>query len=84
MSDSPSTVLIIDDDPDLRWVVRQICNGIGFRVEEASSAGLGLDIVAKRLPTPDAVLLDMRLPDFGGDEVLKRLKHLDRHLPVKC
>ncbi len=82
MSEPFSTVLIIDDDPDTRWLVSQLCDEAGFHVQEAPDGRRGLEIAKKAIPAPDAVLLDMRLPDAAGDEVLQRLKHLDRHLPI--
>jgi DNA-binding NtrC family response regulator len=74
--------MIIDDDPAMRRVVRQICEEIGIRVEEAAGGQEGLDMLSKGRVAPDAVLLDMRLPDLSGEDVLSRLQHLDRHLPV--
>ncbi|HVH74758.1 MAG TPA: sigma-54 dependent transcriptional regulator [Stellaceae bacterium] len=77
-----ATIMIIDDDKDMRWVVRHICGEIGVRVEEAASGRQGLELMSKGRAELDAVLLDMRLPDAEGDEMLCRLRHLDRHLPV--
>jgi DNA-binding NtrC family response regulator len=82
MPEPRSTVLIIDDDADLRWVVRQIGNQAGFDLAEAETAADGLDIVSKGVPPADAVLLDMHLPDKTGDEMQYRLRQLDQHLPV--
>lgn len=77
-----TTIMIIDDDPAMRRVVRQICAEIGIRVEEAAGGQQGLDMLSKGRVVPEAVLLDMRLPDIGGEDVLYRLQHLDRYLPV--
>ena len=77
-----STIMIIDDDHNMRKVVRGVCAEIGIRVEEAADARQGLRLMSKGRAVPDAVLLDMRLPDENGDEVLHRLKRFDRHLPV--
>lgn len=74
------TVLLIDDDQDMRWAMRNILAGAGFNVAEAEGGGIGLDIVGRR--TPDTVLLDMRMPGLGGEEVLRRLQRLDPSLPV--
>lgn len=74
------TVLLIDDDEDMRWVMRNILIGAGFKVAEADAGGAGLEAASLRMP--DAVLLDMRMPGLGGDEVLRRLRHLAPDLPV--
>jgi DNA-binding NtrC family response regulator len=76
------TVLMIDDNEDMRWMVRRIGSKAGFDVAEAVNGGHGLEIVAGGVPIADAVLLEMRLPDCGGEEMLHRLRQLDQHLPV--
>lgn len=75
-----ATVLLIDDDQDMRWAMRNVLGNAGFAVAEAECGGAGLEMAACR--SPDAVLLDMRMPDLDGDEVLRRLKRLDPGLPV--
>ncbi|WP_316205477.1 sigma-54 dependent transcriptional regulator [Bradyrhizobium sp. SZCCHNS3004] len=74
------TVLLIDDDEDMRWVMRNILVGAGFTVAEADAGGAGLAAASLRMP--DAVLLDMRMPGLGGDEVLRQLRRLAPDLPV--
>lgn len=73
-------ILLIDDDPDMRWAMRNILADAGFSVAEAEAGGVGLEIASRR--TPDTVLLDMRMPGLGGEEVLRRLRRLDPTLPV--
>ncbi len=75
-----ATVLLIDDDQDMRWAMRNILADAGFNVAEAEAGRSGLEIATCR--TPDAVLLDMQMPDLDGDEVLRRLQRLDQRLPV--
>src|ERR1019366_1150738 len=74
------TVLWVDDDPDMRWATRNILADAGLDVAEAEAGGSGLELAARR--TPDAVLLDMRMPGLGGEEVLQRFRHMDPDLPV--
>lgn len=72
-------VLVIDDEVQIRRLLRLTLEGAGFRVREAESGGLGLvEAATKR---PDAVVLDLGLPDMTGIEVLKRLREWSR-LPV--
>ena len=73
-------ILLIDDDSDMRWAMRNILADAGFSVAEAEAGGVGLEIASRR--TPDTVLLDMRMPGLGGEEVLRRLRRLDPSLPV--
>jgi len=67
-----STVLIVDDDPQFRRVALELLSARGYRViGEAGSAGEGLAL-AEAL-RPDAVLLDVNLPDGDGLSVAGRL-----------
>lgn len=75
-----SSVLLIDDDHDMRWAMRNILVDAGFDVLEAHAGEPGLDL-ASRHP-PDAVVLDMRMSGMGGEEVLRRLLQRDRRLPI--
>ena len=73
-------VLVIDDDQNMRWVMRNVLSGAGFDVAEAEAGGIGLEVAARR--RPHTVVLDMRMPDLDGEEVLKRLRIFDPDLPV--
>ena len=73
MSPHPSsTILIIDDEPPIRRLLRAALEPQGYRVCEAENGQLGLqEAVACR---PDAVVLDLGLPDQDGLQILKRLR----------
>ncbi|HXP45634.1 MAG TPA: sigma-54 dependent transcriptional regulator [Terriglobales bacterium] len=66
------TVLIIDDEKLVRWSLRQKCEEWGFSVLEADNGTSGLRMAQSA--NPDLILLDVRMPDLGGLEVLERLK----------
>ncbi len=74
------TVLVIDDDQDMRWAIRTILAETGLDVAEASAGEPGLEIAARC--APDAILLDMQMPGLGGEDVLRRLNHQYKDLPV--
>lgn len=80
MTRQQPVVLVIDDDQNMRWAMRNILSGAGFEVAEAEAGRSGLEIAARC--RPNTVLLDMRMPDLGGDEVLNRLRRFDPDLPV--
>jgi two-component system KDP operon response regulator KdpE len=66
------TVLIIDDEPPIRRLLRLTLEPAGYRVCEAETGQLGLqEAAAKR---PDAIILDLGLPDMDGLTALKRLR----------
>jgi DNA-binding NtrC family response regulator len=75
-----ATVLLIDDDQDMRWAIRNILADAGYAVAEAEGGGCGLELATRRLP--DAVLLDMQMPGLRGDEVLRRFRRIDPDLPI--
>jgi two-component system KDP operon response regulator KdpE len=65
-------ILVIDDEPQIRRVVRNALDGIADRVEEAATARGGLDIAASA--QPQLIILDLGLPDGDGYEVCKDLR----------
>lgn len=65
-------VLVIDDEIQIRRLLRLALEGAGYAVHEAETGSHGLQAAA--LVRPDAILLDLGLPDLGGLEVLRRLR----------
>ena len=67
-----SKALIIDDEPQMRRLLRMVLESRGYEVCEADEGQLGLQEAA--FHRPDVILLDLGLPGIGGLEVLKRLR----------
>jgi DNA-binding NarL/FixJ family response regulator len=65
-------VLVVDDDRDLRRLVRRLLEPLGYLVHEASTGSAALSTAARERPV--VVLLDVHLPDVPGYEVLRRLR----------
>ncbi|MFZ0958973.1 MAG: sigma-54 dependent transcriptional regulator [Candidatus Sulfotelmatobacter sp.] len=65
-------IMIVDDERLVRWALRQKCEEWGYHVVEADSGGPALRLAQHELP--DLVLLDVRMPDLTGIEVLDQLK----------
>ncbi|HKT02132.1 MAG TPA: response regulator [Rugosimonospora sp.] len=77
------TVLYIDDSPTMTILVERIVSGIpGVAFGSAPDGRTGLERAARL--QPDLVLLDLRLPDLGGEQVLARLRadRSTRAIPV--
>ena len=62
----------MDDERLVRWSLRQKCEEWGYTVIEAESGEPGLKLAQRE--SPDLVLLDVRMPDLSGIEVLDQLK----------
>ena len=71
--------LVIDDEPQMRRLLRVTLEANGYRVLDAATGKDGITQAAQR--PPDVILLDLGLPDLEGVEVLKRLREWSR-VPV--
>lgn len=65
-------VLIVDDAPDIRLLIRRILELDGLDASEASSGGEALDRLARDVP--DVVILDIQMPEMDGWETLARIR----------
>lgn len=74
------SILIVDDDPDLRQSLRSFLEEEGFRVITAEDGKKALRMVKRK--SPDLVLLDVKLPDRDGMEILGEAKKIDKDLVV--
>lgn len=72
-------ILVIDDEVQIRRLLRITLESAGHAVREVETGRLALDELARR--APDAVILDLGLPDVPGLEVLRRLREWSR-VPV--
>lgn len=72
MSEPQPTVLVIDDEAPILRILRSSLVAAGYRVAEAASGAAALAIVAQN--APDAVLLDLGLPDMDGKDVIAKLR----------
>lgn len=72
MPNPSRTILVIDDDPDIRGGLTTILEEQGYRVVTASDGKSGLQMARDELP--DLLILDMMMPRMSGFSVLERLK----------
>ncbi len=69
------SVLVVDDDPNSRSVLRRLMEPLGFDVTEAENGKEGVES-ARRL-RPDMILMDMRMPVMTGLEAVSRIRQLE-------
>lgn len=76
------TILVVDDEPDIRKLLRRVFEDRGFRIIEADRGLAALSLV-KESP-PDVIILDAMLPEVHGFDIAKRLKGTERygHIPI--
>jgi two-component system nitrogen regulation response regulator NtrX len=75
-----ASVLIVDDEASIRDSLRMILEYEGYRVEEAPGGSHALARVGERIP--DAVLLDIKMPEMDGIELLRAFRERGYDMPV--
>ncbi|MBW2307215.1 MAG: sigma-54-dependent Fis family transcriptional regulator [Deltaproteobacteria bacterium] len=75
-----ATVLVVDDDPSHRLMLRALLGGKGYRVEEAPD---GADAITLARRTPyDLILMDVRMAGVGGIDALKEIRRINPAIPI--
>jgi two-component system KDP operon response regulator KdpE len=79
MSAPPLKILVIDDEPPIRKLLRMGLNTQGYDILEASSGKASLELLAQK---PDLIILDLGLPDIQGLELLRMLRARNESVPI--
>ena len=74
--------MVVDDEKDIRKLVRHFAERAGYRVTEASNAEEALEIIEGRLLEPKLLLTDIVMPGMNGLSLAARAHHLRPSLPV--
>jgi CheY-like chemotaxis protein len=77
---SLKTVLVVDDEPVLRAIVREILDEEGYAVIEAADGRVALEIMESA--RPDLVLMDVMMPGVDGREAYRQLRLHPEHRDV--
>ncbi len=80
MEASDYSILVVDDEPNMRKVLSALLGGEGYDVETAESAARALDLL--KTEQFHAMITDLRMPEMDGLELLKRVRQLQPRLPV--
>lgn len=80
MSASPPKVLVIDDEPPIRKLLRMGLSAHGYEVLEAPSGRVSLELLEQE--KPDLVILDLGLPDIQGLDLLRMIRSRNESVPI--
>lgn len=75
-------ILVVDDEKDIRHLVRILAERAGYRVQEAASAEEALALLEERVFEPQLLLTDIVMPGMNGLSLAARAHHLRPTLPV--
>jgi two-component system KDP operon response regulator KdpE len=79
MSAAPLKVLVVDDEPPIRKLLRMGLGTQGYAILEAPNGKAALELMAQ---DPDIVILDLGLPDFQGHELLRTIRGRNEKVPI--
>jgi two-component system KDP operon response regulator KdpE len=79
MSAAPPRVLVVDDEPPIRKLLRMGLNAHGYQVIEATNGKNTLELLGK---SPDIIILDLGLPDIQGHDLLRMIRGRNEVVPV--
>jgi two-component system, OmpR family, KDP operon response regulator KdpE len=79
MSAAPLRVLVVDDEPPIRKLLRMGLAAHGYEVIEAPNGKSALELLGR---SPDLVILDLGLPDMQGHELLRTIRARSEAIPV--
>jgi two-component system, cell cycle sensor histidine kinase and response regulator CckA len=75
------TVLVVDDEPEVRAVERRVLEGVGYCVLEATNGAEGIDRIAGAVRL-DLLIADLQMPVVCGDEMVRRIRAARPDIPV--
>src|SRR5665648_819885 len=73
-------ILVIDDEEKMCWALERALSQEGYQVVTATRGLHGIELAKKH--NSSLVILDLKMPDIGGLEVLKQLKEINASIPV--
>ncbi len=76
------TILLVDDEKDLDWVIGRILSDAGYRLVTAKTGAEGIAKFREDASSIGFVLLDLRLPDMSGLKALERIKAISSQTKV--
>ncbi len=79
MTAAPLKILVVDDEPPIRKLLRMGLTTQGYQILEAPNGKAALELLSKE---PDLVILDLGLPDIQGHELLRMIRARNESVPI--
>src|ERR1700716_4561426 len=79
MTVSPLKILIVDDEPPIRKLLRMGLSTQGYEILEASNGKIALELLAQ---DPALIILDLGLPDIQGHDLLRMIRGRNDGVPI--
>ena len=79
MSAAPVRVLVVDDEPPIRKLLRMGLTAQGYQIVEAPNGKTALDLLSQ---SPDLIILDLGLPDTQGLDLLQTIRARNESVPI--
>jgi two-component system KDP operon response regulator KdpE len=79
MTASPLRVLVVDDEPPIRKLLRMGLSAHGYHIIEATNGKNALELLGEK---PDLIILDLGLPDMQGLDLLRNIRSRDDGVPI--
>jgi two-component system KDP operon response regulator KdpE len=79
MSAAPLRVLVVDDEPPIRKLLRMGLSAHGYQIFEASNGKTAIEMLREK---PDMIILDLGLPDTQGHDLLRTIRAKNENVPI--
>lgn len=79
MTGPPPKILVIDDEPPIRKLLKMGLTTQGYQILEAPDGKIALNLLSRE---PDLIILDLGLPDIPGHELLHRIRARNESVPI--
>ncbi|MBN2809530.1 MAG: response regulator [Deltaproteobacteria bacterium] len=80
MSNQQYTIMVVDDEENIRWLYKEELEDEGYIVAAAASGEEALQILPAT--NPDLIVMDIKMPGMSGVETLIKIKEIDKNIPV--
>lgn len=74
------TILVVDDEENIRWLYKEELEEEGYKITAAASGEEALEIIPAL--KPDLVVMDIKMPGISGVDTLIKIKEIDKNIPV--